>query len=158
MSKRNILLSLLASFSFVGLLIALYSTWAYFDISKYNFCQVNSVFDCHVVNTSKYSMLFGVPVAMFGVLTYFIFLSFVAIYLKFKNEILMILAGTLSIVALGFSLYLTSMEAFVIHSWCILCIGSQLVAIGIFAVVMMLRFYDWPKEGDDENNKELITE
>lgn len=152
MSKRKILLITLVLFSFLGLLISLYSTWAHFDSSKYNFCTFGSSFDCDKVNSSKYATLLGIPVAAIGAFSYFCFILFSAIYWKYKNQILMTLAGTLAIVGLLFSLYLTSIEAFVLHSWCVLCIGSQVAILAVFILVMMIKSLDWPK------SEEIIKE
>jgi uncharacterized membrane protein len=31
-----------------------------------------------------------------------------------------------------FSLYLSSLEAFILHAWCVLCLSSQLLILAIF--------------------------
>jgi len=83
-------------------------------------CRINEVWDCGEVNHSPYAMLFGIPVAVFGIAWYL----GIAI-LAMKRAYRWLLAATL--VGLAFSLYLTHIEKDVIRAWCIYCVGSLCV-------------------------------
>jgi len=38
----------------------------------------------------------------------------------------------------GFSLYLTSIEATILHAWCLICVSSQLAMLGFLIAVIGL--------------------
>ena len=83
-------------------------------------CRINEIWDCGEVNHSPYAMLFGIPVAVFGIAWYLL----IAI-LALKRSYRLLLAAT--VVGLAFSLYLTHIEKDVIRAWCIYCVGSLCV-------------------------------
>jgi uncharacterized membrane protein len=86
--------------------------------------------------------VFGLPVALLGIVGYSLILALATAY-RNKAETPVILLIT-SLAGLGFSLYLTYVEGFVLHAWCILCltslglIFSESVLSGV-AVWMLLR-------------------
>lgn len=91
------------------------------------FCTFGESFNCDIVNKSIYAEIFGIPVSILGLLTYLLLLAF-SIRGKFKDQTKLIPYMT-AFVAIGFlfSLRLTYIEAFVLHTWCILCVISQIV-------------------------------
>ena len=96
-------------------------------------CSINDVWDCGVVNRGPYSVIFGVPVALIGILGY-IFL-FVMEAMKYGRIMLVASLG-----ALGFSLYLAHIEASVLQVWCEYCVGSLIVIslITLLAIAQMV--------------------
>jgi len=52
--------------AFAGLLVSIYLVYSHYH--KSSSCDITPSFSCSVVNTSTYSEIFGVPVAVFGVL------------------------------------------------------------------------------------------
>lgn len=128
MSRRQ----LIALLAVVGACVATYLTLYKIGIIGTLSCSIGS---CEQVNTSRWSRLLGAPVALWGV-GFFLTVLTVAI------------AGTLprfsdsraiatSLLALGtggllFSIYLTSLELFVIHAICMWCVISAIIATTIF--------------------------
>ena len=90
-------------------------------------CHINDVWDCGEVNHSKYAELFGVPVAAIGIAGY-LALGILALKRSYRA---MLVA---SVIALGFSLYLTHIEKDVLRAWCIYCVGSQ----GVISLMTLL--------------------
>jgi vitamin-K-epoxide reductase (warfarin-sensitive) len=94
-------------------------------------CSINDIWDCGAVNRGPYSVIFGVPVALIGIIGY-IFL-FVVEGLKYWR-----LMAVASIGALGFSLYLTHIEASVLQTWCQYCVGS-LITISLITLLAIIQ-------------------
>jgi len=118
----------IALLAFAGILVSSISLYHHFSKSKTSFCDIGQSFNCDLVNRSEYSMFHGIPVALLGILGYLLILALATVYRE-KAETPFILAGT-TLAGLGFALYLTYIEAFVLHAWCILCLSSlALVAI-----------------------------
>jgi len=92
--------------------------------------------DCETVNTSRFSELFGVPIALLGALAYVMILSI--LYLESKNAFFTANGGLLlfglSLVGVLYSAYLTYVEIAVIHAICPYCVISALVLLGIFVI------------------------
>ena len=128
-SRLNTAIALLA---LAGILVSSLSLYHHFSKSKTAFCDIGQSFNCDLVNRSQYSMFHGIPVALLGILGYLLILSLATVYRE-KAETPFILAGSV-LTGFAFALYLTYIEAFVLHAWCILCLSS-LALIGILAVL-----------------------
>lgn len=81
-------------------------------------CDINEHWDCGIVNHSPFATLGPVPVAAIGIAGY----GLLALMALMKRRGL-VLAG--AIVGLGFALYLTYIEKFVLMVWCLYCVISQ---------------------------------
>ncbi len=84
---------------------------------------------CATVEKSRYSELLGVHVAVFGLIGY---ASILAATL-WRGDLGRILAFTLSLFGLGFSLYLTYLEFWVIEAICQWCVASAITMTLLFA-------------------------
>jgi uncharacterized membrane protein len=89
-------------------------------------CKINDKWDCGAVNHSPYAVFYGVPVATIGIIGYALL---AAIAGRFP-----ILTALAALGALGFALWLTSIEARVLLVWCIYCVTSQVI-IAIITVL-----------------------
>lgn len=89
---------------------------------------------CEKVQSSGYAELAGIPVALLGLLGY---VSILAASLLPGDGPRMI-ASSLSIVGLGFSIYLTYLELFEIDAICQWCVGSA-VTMTVLTVLTVLR-------------------
>jgi uncharacterized membrane protein len=91
---------------------------------------------CEVVQASRYAYLLGVPVAAWGVLGYVLILglALAGAQPRFADRT-WVSVGLLALTgaALAFTVYLTFLEAFVIHAWCRWCIVSGVLAVLVFA-------------------------
>ena len=81
-------------------------------------CDINSHWDCGIVNHSRYSVIAGIPVAALGIIGYAL-IAFAA----FRRQRVVTLV--LALVGLGFALYLSNIEAHVLEVWCLYCVISQ---------------------------------
>jgi uncharacterized membrane protein len=100
--------------------------------------------DCEKVNSSRYAVMGGVPIAIFGVIGFSLLLVLLfldrpsaeapeAVRFAFFG---VTLAGTL------FSVYLTYLELFVLKAICPFCALSALAMVGLF-VLSLIRLRLW---------------
>lgn len=96
-------------------------------------CSINDVWDCGVVNRGPYSVIHGVPVALIGIIGY-IFLFVMEGLKKWR------VMAAASLGALGFSLYLTHIEASILQTWCEYCVGSLIIIslITLLAIIQLI--------------------
>jgi hypothetical protein len=74
------------------------------------------------VNRSTYSTVLGLPVELIGVLGYAFIFAVATIYGDNADTPIILLIA--SVGGLGFALYLTYVEKFVLDAWCTLCLTS----------------------------------
>jgi uncharacterized membrane protein len=115
----------------IGTAIAGYLTYVHYaGVSPV--CEI--AHGCEKVQTSDWSKLAGIPVALLGLLTYVAILG----SLLLRGERPALLAAVLSLVGFGFSAYLTYREVFTIEAICIWCVGSAIV-LTLLAIVTTAR-------------------
>jgi uncharacterized membrane protein len=90
---------------------------------------------CETVQESSYADIAGIPVALLGLFAYLAVLGLVA----WDRELARTLAATLALGAVGFAVYLVSVQAFVIDAWCVWCLVNDLVIVPLLAVLTVLR-------------------
>ncbi|HBO99595.1 MAG: Vitamin K epoxide reductase family protein [Candidatus Uhrbacteria bacterium GW2011_GWF2_41_16] len=129
--------------SLFGLGIAGYSLAYHNNIVSGSFCTLNATFDCGIVSRGPYSEIAGIPVALIGIFGYLLLGAGAILHLRQSEDIgssaFLVLAST---GGLGFSGYLTGLEAWVIHAWCLLCLVSQATILSIFIASLFLLFSD----------------
>jgi uncharacterized membrane protein len=118
-----------------GLLVSTYLLLYKLGVIGSMVCGVAN--ECERVQASRYSTLFGVPVAAFGVGGYVVLLALALGGLQASQAtrptITRWLAG-LSALGVAFSLYLLYLELFVIHAVCRWCSVSGVLILAICAV------------------------
>jgi uncharacterized membrane protein len=132
--------STLIALAIIGLLVSVYMT-IYKITSNDNMCIGSK--DCSVVNASRYSELYGIPVAVFGVLGYAAILAVLLFERNpgfFNQNGTMLLFG-ISLTGFLFTLYLIYLEIALIKAYCPFCIASQatMTVIFILSVIRVVR-------------------
>ncbi|KKS01475.1 MAG: hypothetical protein UU54_C0004G0023 [Candidatus Yanofskybacteria bacterium GW2011_GWA2_41_22] len=98
-----------------------------------------SIFNgCEVVTTSPYSVILGVPVALFGVLYYFSFLLLTILYLDSKNEKTLEFAARFSIVGVAASIWFLFLQIFIIKALCLYCLISTTTSATLFVLGLIV--------------------
>ena len=128
-----------AVLALAGLGISLYLFYS--KISKSSIlCTPGS--ECDAVNASSYSMLLGIPVSAIGAVGYLGILT-LALWAFFSqdtaptwlpNARLVLASG-----GLFFAAYLTAIEAFVLHAYCIWCVTQATAMFLIFIALLYER-------------------
>lgn len=125
----------------LGVLVASYLIYIKFNPAS-PFCIAGG--GCEAVNSSRYSEVAGIPIAVFGALTYLAIIALVLLEPRLP------LAGEwspMAIFGLGlagtlYSAYLTYIELAVIHQVCPYCVTSAVLITLIFvASIFRLRRY-----------------
>jgi len=118
---------LIALLAVAGIAVSSVSLYHHYGTSKTNYCDFGENFNCDIVNRSTYSTVLGIPDALIGILGYAALLVLATIYrTKIETPLILLIA---SVAGLGFALYLTYIEAFVLATWCILCLSSLAVIL-----------------------------
>jgi uncharacterized membrane protein len=92
---------------------------------------------CDVVNNSVYSQFYGVPVSVLGLAGYLLLLvlAMAALWTTgCTQRRILLLSLVLSLGGVGFSVYLTYLEIYVIEALCAWCVASAIV-IALLAIV-----------------------
>jgi uncharacterized membrane protein len=123
---------LIALLALVGTFVALYLTLYKVGVIGVLSCSVGS---CETVNTSRWAIFLGLPVAAWGLATYVILLALsiagASPALEDAPPISWALVA-LSGWSVLFSGWLTYLELFVIHAICIWCVSSACIMVAIF--------------------------
>jgi uncharacterized membrane protein len=115
----------IAILAIVGMAVSSLSLYHHYQKSKTSYCDFGESFNCDIVNRSEYSTILGLPVAGIGIAGYLIILLLTTVYRDRQETAMVLFLGALA--GLGFALYLTYIEGFVLHAWCILCLSSLAV-------------------------------
>ncbi len=116
--------------SLIGVAISTYSFLHNKGFVSGEICVIGESLDCDVVNQGPYSKLFGIPVSLIGIIGYaFLFVGSVMKRNDQKDEGLTRFLLLASLGGLLFSFYLSGIEAFILQTWCLVCLISQLVIL-----------------------------
>lgn len=135
----QVLFALIAVLSLAGVIVSAVSLQRHYAKSATAFCDFSQKFSCDIVNRSEQSSIVGIPVAGIGVVGYaalFVLSTFWKSRAETPNRLLVA-----AIAGLVFALRLTYIEAYVLETWCILCLTSLVLMslISLFAVVVKVR-------------------
>ena len=129
----------MALISLAGLFLGAYLTLYKFGVIGQLACNVGS---CEKVQTSRWSVFLGLPVATWGMGFYVLMLglSIAGMQERFADSrrlslVMLVLTGW----GLLFTAWLNYLEAFVIHAWCEWCLGSAAMVLVLF----VLAWLDW---------------
>jgi len=96
-------------------------------------CDINAKWDCGIVNHSPFAEVLHVPVAAIGIAGY-LAMAALAAFKRPRFVLAFALAG------LGFSLYLTYIEKYVLEVYCIYCVTSLGVILLVTAFSLFWSF------------------
>ena len=126
----------IAALALAGALISSVSLYHHYGKDKTTYCDFGENFNCDIVNRSLYSKIMGIPVALIGIVGYLSVLALATFYReKAETPGMLVLGATLG---LGFAIYLTYIEAYVLATWCIMCVSSFTVIVLITVLSSVL--------------------
>ncbi len=123
--------------SLLGIFVAGYLT--IYKLGYLGFIQC-STGGCETVQSSQYALLFGTPVALFGLVGYIVIFALAMIGVQPRwvaARSVAILLVLISGIGTAFSAYLTYLEAAVIHAWCQWCVVSAVLMTVIFILSLL---------------------
>ncbi len=110
----------------------------YTDMGYKSFCAISKSINCDTVSQSSFSIFLDVPVPIWGIVGYLLFLFLLYPARKAPSDRNR-LWPTLFVIALVFTIYsiiLAIISVAFVHSYCIMCMAS-------YAVNLMLVFFTW---------------
>jgi uncharacterized membrane protein len=87
---------------------------------------------CETVLTSSYSTILGIPVALFGMIYYLLISIGLFAHIEGKHEPSLRVVLLITIVGFVMSLWFVAAQAFIIHSYCLYCLGSATISTILF--------------------------
>jgi vitamin-K-epoxide reductase (warfarin-sensitive) len=123
----------------IGIGLSAYSLERHYKTDESTFCDIDETFNCDIVNRSIYAKFLGIPVAGIGIVGYIALLILSRINREKKLFSALLILGSLA--GLGFSLYLTYVEARLLGVYCVICLASLacIVTITILAITRHLK-------------------
>jgi dihydroorotate dehydrogenase len=124
---------LILIFSVIGIADAAYLTWEHYA-NIIPPCSIHWwISDCGKVLTSSYSKIFGIPLALIGLIFYFV--EFILTIFLFTNKrIFKLTLLTVSFIGFVSSLYFVFLMLIVIRAICWYCLGSAATSTLIFLI------------------------
>ena len=120
----------------LGLLVSIYMT--IYKVTSNNAMCLGSG-DCSTVNASSYSEVYGIPVAVFGVLGYAAILM--VLYFENRNRFLMqnstLMIFGMALTGFIFTVWLIYVEVVLLKALCPFCVTSQTAMTIIFIIAVM---------------------
>src|SRR5260370_28342553 len=113
-------MSLVAILAVCGIAVSSVSLQHHYATSKTAYCDIGEAFNCDIVNRSEYSSVFGVPVALIGMLGYAALAGLATGYRERRETPAILFRAAAP--GLAFALYLTYIEARVLGGWGLLCL------------------------------------
>lgn len=127
---------LAAVIALIGLADAIFLT-----IKHYTGGQVpcSVIEGCEQVLNSQYAEMFGVPLAVFGAIAYFVAFS-LALLAAFGDRLMWTLFGVQVILMTIFTAWLIYLQGFVIGAFCQFCLLSAVTTLTLFIIYLFSRF------------------
>src|SRR6202011_4024037 len=128
-SRRALRIAMIV-LTIVGLGVASYLTYVHYSGIK-PACSLGG--SCEKVQTSAYSHLAGVPVALMGLIGY---VTILALLLAPQSETTRFATVAVTTIGFGFSAYLTYRELFSIHAICAWCVSSAVILTALVSLAV----------------------
>jgi uncharacterized membrane protein len=128
----------IALLALVGLFVALY-LWLH-ALGYGGAIKCGASGGCEVVQTSRWAVFLGIPVAFYGVVGYFVLLVVALVALRpasLARRQWSVLLVALASIGFLFTIYLTYVELFLIHAICRWCVGSAVIITLIWIVSLL---------------------
>jgi uncharacterized membrane protein len=125
---------IVAALALAGIFISIYLTLYKLDVIGELSCSIGS---CETVNTSRWSIFLGLPVAAWGLLFYLdvFIIALLGTTARFEYEpVISLVLVAEAAVGVLFSAWLTYLELAVIHAICIWCVTSAVIVLVILLV------------------------
>jgi uncharacterized membrane protein len=134
--SRSLLVGV-AILSLAGMIVSSISLERHYAKSATSYCEFGEKFNCDIVNRSEYSSVAGIPVSLIGVAGYGLLLTLSTLRRSRPETPTRLLMAAAA--GLVFALYLTYIEAYVLTTWCILCLTSLALIASITALAGVLK-------------------
>jgi len=154
--RAKVLASLLAALSLVALCLSIYLTWTSWQSAAVAGCGGDSGADCDVVLSSHWSQWLGMPVSLFGSITYVAILSIC--WPAAKDPAGKAGSGllALSLLAAGAAVWFIAVQAIFLHSFCYYCLSVHACGLSIAGITLLLIRGSTTQEVDYDQMRSLL--
>jgi uncharacterized membrane protein len=130
-----------------GLGVSAYLTVAHYTASVTLACPDTGTINCEKVTTSPESIIFGIPVALLGVV-FFAALLALNLPLAWRRPYPLVRLSRLSLAltGVGFAVYLIYTELFTVHAICLWCTSAHVIAFLLLVVTLFAETLARPPE------------
>ncbi len=153
--QTKVLAGLLAALSLGALSVSIYLTWNSWQAEVVAGCGGDGAVDCDAVLTSHWSRWLGMPVSLFGSITYLGILAVCWPAAKCPEG----KAGSgllaLSLLAAGAAVWFIAVQAVFLQSFCFYCLSVHACGLGIAGVTLLL-IRGAPQEVDYNQMRALL--
>jgi len=125
----------------VGIFDAGYLTYEHFQ-KVIPPCTIGAFSDCGKVLQSKYAIVFGIPLALIGLVHYTLEAVILSLAILKKNAIYRQLAVLLSVIGLLSSIYFVVVMLLILKAVCVYCLVSAGISFLLFLIVPQLFWED----------------
>jgi protein-disulfide isomerase/uncharacterized membrane protein len=128
-----------------GFIDSLYLSWSHYrnytDIAYQSFCAISKAINCDTVSQSPYSIFWGLPWAVWGLMGYgfLIFLSPLLWSARYEKKRVWTLFFLITVIFCIISITLTLISTIFIHSYCMMCILSMGVNFLLLYFIWLIR-------------------
>lgn len=129
---------LIVGLAAAGVLVASYLTWLKWANTGAFLCVAGS--GCDLVQASRYSILLGVPTALWGALLYVAIGVLAALGLTVYRWLVAFLMAAAGV---GFSAYLTTLSLSVLGGACFYCLASGIIEVALLIALLWRRPPAW---------------
>ncbi|GAB3858403.1 vitamin K epoxide reductase family protein [Dactylosporangium cerinum] len=131
--------------SVLGLAVSVYLTIEHYTSSTTLACPDTGALNCLKVTTSEQSTMFGVPVALLGLLYFAVMVALSLLWSTPRRDVRL---ARLAFAAVGvvFVAWLVYAELFILDAICLWCTAVHVLAVGLFAVTALGTAYADPAD------------
>jgi uncharacterized membrane protein len=117
----------------LGLVDSIYLVWVKLT-GNYAIC--GPIGNCESVNSSRYSEIFGIPIALLGALAYLMIIILLLLENRrsFWAEFGPMIVFGISLIGVLYSIYLTYLEISVLKAICPYCIISAIILVALLVI------------------------
>jgi uncharacterized membrane protein len=115
----------------LGALVSAYLTWVHYSGAE---ALCTGLGGCETVQSSRYSVLADVPVALLGLVLYLLLIASILAPLPVGREWTALGRFGLALAGALYSAYLTYLELFVVHAICPWCVASAVLMVAILVL------------------------
>lgn len=126
--------------SLLGVVIAAYLLYEHYTRGAMLGCSKNGTFDCEAVNTSVFSEIKGIPMALYGLVGYV--LAAILVFRRLRvgpeeGDGSLALAWCFSVLALAMDGFLLWAQVARIHHYCPWCMTTYVISAGLFITTVI---------------------
>jgi uncharacterized membrane protein len=120
----------------VGIAISIYLLIVHYDQGAL-ICSNSGTVNCFKVLTSPSSVIFGVPVPIFG-MVFFIGMGVICLPFAWRFDAAWLAWGRIAaaVAGIGMVVYLVYQEALVLHTICLWCTGVHVLTFAMFLIII----------------------